>query len=294
MMPSRWPGRQHPVAGRFARGYTLVPLSAAEPSMQNLSLRKPLAVIDLETTGIRPDSDRIVEISVLLIRPDGTRETKTRRVNPGVPIPPDATRIHGITDADVAAEPRFPQLAGSFRDFLGDADLAGYNLRDFDLPLLVKEFERAQKPLALEGRAIIDAMVIFKRKEQRTLGAAYRFYCGKSREDLHSADADVQACAEILDAQLARYSDLPREPAALGVLCARDPDAIDREAKFVWRDGEAVLNFTRNKGATLRSLVSEDRGLLEWIAGKAAVGDEAKAIARDALAGKLPIPPARS
>lgn len=261
--------------------------------MKNLNLTKPLAIVDLETTGLRTDTDRIVEISVLLIRPDGSRESKTRRVNPGVPIPPDATRVHGITDADVADAPRFAQIAASFGDFLGDADLAGYNLRDFDLPLLAREFERAQKPLAMEGRSIVDVMLIFKRREPRDLKAAYQFYCGKSRDDLHSADADVQACAEILDAQIAHYSDLPRDVAGLSAQFGRDPAGVDFGGKFVWRDGEVHLNFTKSRGESLKKLARDDRGLLDWIVEKSSVAEDAKAIAREALAGRFPTPAER-
>ena len=250
-----------------------------------LKLTKPLAVIDLETTGLNVESDRIVEISVLVIRPDGSRVSKTRRVNPGVPIPPEATAVHGIRDADVADEPRFAQIAAGFLEFLGDADLAGYNLRGFDLPLLTREFERAGRPLSLAGRAVVDAMEIFKRKEPRDLAAAYRFFCGKSRDDLHSADADVLACAEILEAQLARYDDLPREPAALDTLFR--PPWIDREGKFAWRGGEAVFNFGKRRGQTLKAVAAEDPSYLDWMAG-ANFPEDAREIARRALRGEFP------
>jgi DNA polymerase-3 subunit epsilon len=252
----------------------------------HLRLTKPLAVIDLETTGLNPESDRIVEISVLLIRPDGDRVSKTRRVNPGIPIPPQATAVHGIRDADVAGEPRFGQIAAGFLEFLAGADLAGYNIRGFDLPLLAREFERAERPFSLEGRAIVDAMEIFKRKEPRDLAAAYRFFCGKSREDLHSADADVLACAEILEAQLARYDDLPREPAALDA--AFRPPWIDREGKFAWRGGEAVFNFGKRRGQTLRAVAAEDPSYLDWMAG-ADFPEDAREIARRALRGGFPV-----
>lgn len=243
-------------------------------------------MIDLETTGLDVTRDRIVEISVLLIHPDGTRVSKTRRVNPQMPIPEDATRVHGISDADVAGEPHFGQLAAGFLEFLGDADLAGYNIRAFDLPLLVREFERAGKRLALEGRSVVDAMEIFKKKEPRDLAAAFRFYCGKEREDLHAADADVLACAEILEAQLARYPDLPREPAALDALSRRG-DWIDSDGKFAWRGGEPVLNFGKLRGQSLRRVAREERSYLEWMLN----GDfpaEAKEIARRALANEFP------
>jgi DNA polymerase-3 subunit epsilon len=251
----------------------------------NLKLSKPLAIVDLETTGLRVESDRIVEISVLLFGAEGARVSKTRRVNPGIPIPPEATAVHGIRDEDVAGEPRFEQIAASLLEFLGDADLAGYNVRGFDLPLLAREFERAGRTLSLEGRAIIDAMEIFKRREPRNLAAAYLFYCGKRREGLHTADADVQACAEILEAQLARYDDLPREPAAIDGLFR--PPWIDREGKFAWRGGEAVLNFGRRRGQTMRSVAEEDPSYFEWMA-RADFPEDAREIARRALDGEFP------
>lgn len=258
--------------------------------MKNLILTKPLAIIDLETTGLSIDRDRIVEISVLLIRPDGSRDSRTRRVNPGIPIPPEATAVHGISDTDVADAPTFAQLAAALLDFIAGADLAGFNIRYFDLPMLGCELERAGKVLSLEGRAIIDAMQIYKRKERRDLAAAYRFYCDKSSEDLHSAGADVQACAEILDAQLARYADLPRDPAALSALFMRGEPGLDYEGKFTWADGEAVVNFGKMKGVPLRHLAAEERGFLEWMIEKDFAPDT-KEIARRALRGEFPSKP---
>lgn len=255
--------------------------------MENLKLTKPLAVLDLETTGLNPQSDRIVEISVLLIQPDGSRLSKTRRVNPGVPIPAGAAAVHGIRDEDVAGEPRFAQIARAFAEFLSGADITGFNVRGYDLPLLRHEFERAGVPFSLEGRAVVDVMEIFKTQEPRNLRAAYRFYCDKSRDDLHSADADVQACAEILDAQLARYPELPRDPAALDARFRGDRDWIDSEGKFAWRGEEAVVNFGRRRGVALRALAESDRSYLEWIVAADFPAD-AKEIARNALEGQFP------
>lgn len=255
--------------------------------MKNLMLTRALAVVDLETTGLSIDRDRIVEISVLVVAPDGTRTSKTKRVNPGMPIPPEATAVHGITDADVAGEPRFAQIAASFLEFLGDADIAGYNIREFDLPFLAREFERAGKAFSVEGRAVVDAMEIFKRKERRDLAAAYRFYCDKSREDLHSADADVQACAEILDAQLGRYADLPRDPAALDALFRRGAPGLDTGGKFAWQGAEVVVNFGKMKGVPLRRIAAEDPSYLEWMIAKDFAPDT-KEIARRALRGEFP------
>lgn len=258
--------------------------------MTNLVLEKALAVIDLETTGLRVETDRIVEISVLLLRPDGTRESRTRRVNPEIPIPPEASAIHGITDADVAEEPRFSQLAAGLLEFLGDADIAGYNVAWFDLPLLAREFERAGRPFSMQGRAVVDAMAIYKRHEPRNLAAAYRFYCGRERDDLHSAGADVQACAEILEAQLGRYPDLPREPAALDAQFRRGEPGLDRQGKLTWKEGEAAINFGRMRGSTLRELVANDPSYLGWILTSDFPLDT-KEIIRAALSGTYPTPP---
>jgi DNA polymerase-3 subunit epsilon len=259
--------------------------------MQNLSLARPLVFIDMETTGVNPATDRIIEISLIKVHPDGRREAKTARVNPGMPIPPESTRIHGITDADVAEAPRFEAIAADVLRFIGDADLAGFNIQRFDLPVLLRELAAAGQRLDLTGRAIVDSQVIFHRREPRHLAAAYRYYCGKELRDPHSASADVEACVEILDAQLATYPDLPRTPQELHEYFSppKEPDAVDPEGRFVWQGTEAVFAFGPNgiKGRPLREVAAKDRGFLEWILRKD-FPPEVKAIAQDALRGRFP------
>jgi DNA polymerase-3 subunit epsilon len=191
--------------------------------MQHLVLSRPLVFVDLETTGVDPLSDRIVELSLLKVHHDGRRETLTRRLNPGMPIPPGSTRVHGITDADVAGAPPFAEIASAVLTFIGDADLAGFNVRRFDFPLLLRELDAAGQPMGMDGRAVLDAQVIYHRRVPRDLAAAYWLYCGRVLEDDHSAASAVEAAAAVLDAQLAAYPDLPRTPQELQDYAARRP-----------------------------------------------------------------------
>ncbi len=175
--------------------------------MKNLRLDRPLAFIDVETTGLNPYSDRIVELSILKIYPDGSEDYKSHRINPQIPIPAEATAIHGITDADVAEEPYFYQYARSIRDFLEDCDIAGFNVIKFDLPCLEAEFARANIEFTRRDRYLIDSQVIYHIREPRTLESAYQKYCGKEMVNAHCAEADAKATAEILDSQLEIYQD---------------------------------------------------------------------------------------
>lgn len=259
--------------------------------MKNLTLARPVVFFDLETTGTDPASDRIVEISALRIEPDGSTESRTRRINPERPIPPGATAVHGITDEDVRDEPVFGKIARGLLDFLAGADLAGFNVGRFDIPLLDKEFRSCGMDMELGGRHVIDAMTIFHRKEPRDLSAAVRFYLGREHEGAHGAEADVIATMEVLDAQLARYDDLPRTVEELEQFGRRiPPGAVDRSGKFVWKGGEVAFSFGKNQGKTLKEVIRKDRGYCEWIL-KSDFPDEAKRLVRDALNGKLPDSP---
>ena len=171
----------------------------------DLKLERPLVVFDIESTGVNPMRDRIVELAVLKISPDGAMQSTVRRVNPEVPIPPGAAAVHGITDADVADKPPFSVIAANFARYLDDCDLGGYNLLNFDVPLLQAEFQRAAVPFSLEGRRIIDVYNIFCKLYPRTLTAAYQFFCGRDLNDAHAAAADTQATWEVLLGQLARH-----------------------------------------------------------------------------------------
>ena len=254
----------------------------------NLQLDRPLVIFDLETTGTDPATDRIVEICAVRLGPDGSRESRTRRINPGRPIPPDATAVHGIRDEDVRDEPSFRQIARGLLEFLQGADLAGFNVSRFDVPLLDREFHDCDLDLALPTRRIVDAMTIFHRKEPRDLSAAVRFYLDRDHEGAHSAEADVVATADVLDAQLDRYSDLPRSVDELDAwLRAGRGRPVDRSGKFVWKGGDVVLAFGKHQGKPLRTVAQENRGYLEWIA-KSDFPSDTRDLVKDALEGKYP------
>lgn len=258
--------------------------------MQHLVLRNPIVFLDLETTGPNPTVDRIVEIALVKVYPDGRRESLTRRVNPGMPIPRESTRIHGIGDADVADAPRFEAIAADVLRFIGNADLAGFNVQRFDLPVLHRELAGAGKRLEMAGRAVVDAQVIYHRRVPRDLAAAYRYYCGKDLRDPHTARADVEACVEVLDAQLEVYPDLPRTPRELAAVFApREVEAVDPDGRFVWQGDEAVVAFGPDgiRGRPLREVAAKDRGFLEWVL-RRDFTPQVKAIVQAALAGRFP------
>ena len=257
--------------------------------MHGLKLRRPLAFLDLESTGTSPRSDRIIEVAILKMLPDGESILRCRRVNPGVPIPPEASRVHGITDEMVAHEPPFHRYARGLRDFLADCDLAGFNINGFDLPLLLAEFRRAGVDFSLKGRAIIDVMEIFHTREPRHLAAAVEFYCGQTHPKPHAAQEDVLAAVQVLQGQLRRYPDLA-DQLQERLANPSGADWVDAEGRFVWQDGVVVVNFGRHRGKTLDRLAAEEPDYLRWIL----AGDfsaEVKQLARDALAGTFPSPP---
>ena len=256
--------------------------------MEHLTLDRPLVVFDLETTGTDPASDKIVEISLLRLEPGGDSQTRTRRLNPGRPIPAGATAVHGIRDEDVRDEPQFAQVARSLLDLLAGADLAGFNVARFDVPLLDREFRDASCDLELGSRRVVDAMTIFHRKEPRDLSAAARFYLGREHVGAHAAEADVLMTAEILEAQLGRYDDLPRDVEALAEwMVPRNPDAVDREGKLLWKDDTVVIGFGKHQGTPLSRLVERERGYLEWLL-QSDFPVDVKEIVRDAFGGRYP------
>ena len=256
--------------------------------LKNLQLNRPLAFIDVETTGLRPYSDRIVELSILKIHPDGTEEYKSHRVNPGVSIPAETTAIHGITDADVASEPMFQQYAKSVRDFLEDCDIAGFNAIKFDLPCLEAEFARANVEFSRNDRYFIDSQIIFHQREPRNLQAAYQKYCNRDMVNAHSAEEDAKVSAEVLDGQLEIYPDLPTDVPGLSALCYRvEKNYIDSEGKFIWVEGEAVCNFGRHKGRLLREITVDNPGFFEWIIHRD-FSSEIKDMSIKALKGEFP------
>jgi DNA polymerase-3 subunit epsilon len=203
---------------------------------------------------------------VLKVLPDGDRQHRTRRLNPGIPIPAAATDVHGITDADVAGEPSFAQVAAGLEAFLRGCDLCGFNIKRFDLRLLYAEFQRAGVRLDLDGRALVDPLEIFHHFERRDLTAAVRFYLDRAHDGAHSAAADVLATAEILDAMLARYPELPRAAEDLHVHF-KDPKAVDSNGRFVRVGNEIRFAFGKYKGQPLAVVASESPDYLRWMLG---------------------------
>jgi DNA polymerase-3 subunit epsilon len=231
----------------------------------NLELRNPLIFFDLETTGINISSDRIVEISYLKIYPNGDEESKTIKVNPTIPIPEKSTLIHGITDEDVKDAPVFAEVAKSLTKIMEGCDLAGYNSNKFDIPLLAEEFLRADIDIDLKKRKFVDVQVIFHKKEQRTLGAAYKFYCNKELNEAHSAEADTRATYEILKAQLEKYDDLPNDIDKIAAFSSHNRNA-DFAGRIVYNDkGEEIFNFGKYKGQKVEDIFKKDPAYYGWI-----------------------------
>lgn len=230
-----------------------------------LKLSKPICFFDLETTGTDVAKDRIVEISVLKIFPNGNKESKTWLVNPEMPIPPQASAVHGITDDKVANEPTFKELSRQIYQMVKDSDLAGYNSDRFDIPLLAEEMLRADVDFDMGARVSVDVQTIFHKMEQRTLAAAYRFYCGKELSDAHSAEADTNATYEVLKAQLDRYDTLENNIKSLSEFTTRKQTA-DFAGFIVYDDaGEEVFSFGKHKGKKVEMVLEEEPGYFGWI-----------------------------
>ncbi len=243
-----------------------------------LNLSKPIAFFDLETTGIRVATDKIVEIAIIKINPDGTNETKTDRINPGIPIPEEVSEIHGIYDFDVKDSPSFKDVAIDYNNFLMNCDLAGYNSNKFDIPLLVEEFLRADVDFDLRGRRFVDVQNIFHKMEQRTLSAAYKFYCDKELIDAHSATADTQATLEILKAQLDMYDGAEfknkqgevSKPVVNDIKALHDFSFINRNVDLighiVFNDkDQEVFNFGKHKGKTVEEVFTKEPSYYKWM-----------------------------
>ena len=230
-----------------------------------LKLRRPIAFIDLETTGINVSSDRIVEISVLKINPNGKEEWMTSRVNPGIPIPPKSTSIHGITDKDVVDAPAFKEIAKILAAFLEGTDLAGFNAIKFDIPVLAEEFLRVNIDFNFLKHKYVDVQVIFHKKEQRTLAAAYQFYCKKELVNAHSSKSDTQATFEVLKSQLDMYSDLENDIEKLA-----DYSSFNNIADFAGRiifdeNGIEIFNFGKHKGRSVETVFRDEPSYYSWM-----------------------------
>jgi len=230
-----------------------------------LALKNPIVFFDLETTGTNIVSDRIVEIAYLKIFPNGNEESKRYLVNPEMPIPQEVTAIHGISDEDVKNEPVFKELAKIIAKDIEGCDLAGYNSVRFDLPLLAEEFLRANVDIDLAKRKMIDVQVIFHKMEQRTLSAAYKFYCNSELTNAHTAEADTRATYEVLKAQLDRYDNLKNDVAFLADFSAQHKNA-DLAGRIIFNDkNEEVFNFGKYKGRRVEDVLNEDMGYYGWI-----------------------------
>lgn len=229
-----------------------------------LQLTKPLAFIDLETTGVNLGTDRIIEIAIVKQLPDGTRSVKRKLINPGMPIPKASSEVHGITDEMVKDAPSFKQLAQELKQFLDGCDLAGYNSNRFDIPLLVEEFLRAEVEFEMKGRKMLDVQQIFYKMEPRTLSAAYQFYCQKSLENAHSAEVDATATLEILSAQLDRYPTLGSNLDSI-LKTIGEELIIDFARRFVWENGVEVFNFGKFKGKPVAEVLKSEPQYYDWM-----------------------------
>lgn len=252
-------------------------------------LEKPLVFLDLEATGLDVKEDRIVEFSAVKIHPDGRRAWYTTRLNPEVPIPMEATAIHGISDADVRASPTFRDLAKEIYTFLMGCDLGGFGVSRYDLHLLAQEFKRAGYDFTDKERRVIDAQTIFHKQEPRDLTAALKFFTGRDLVGAHGARADCEASLDVFLAQLERYQDLPREVATLHAFCNQsDERFVDPHGRLFWKHGEACFNFGKYRSKTLQEIALSDPRYLEWLVGEGKSSPDLLEIYRQALRGFYP------
>jgi DNA polymerase-3 subunit epsilon len=230
-----------------------------------LKLNRPICFFDLETTGVEVAKDRIVEISIFKVFPNGNKESKTWLVNPEIKIPFQVSQIHGITDEKVANEPTFKELSSQVYAMIKDSDLAGFNSDRFDIPLLAEELLRAGVDFDMKNRVSVDVQTIFHKMEERTLSAAYKFYCGQSLENAHSAEADTMATYEILKSQLERYPELENDMKSLSEFTTRKK-SVDFAGFIALNDkGQEIFTFGKHKGALVEKILEEEPGYFGWI-----------------------------
>jgi len=266
----------------------------------NRETEKPLVFFDLETTGTNTEKDRVVQFAAIrlpshvvnallegtVIYAEQEGEKLEMLVNPGIRIPAEASFIHGITDADVKDKPTFKEQADAISEFIGDGDLAGFNITGFDIPMLIAEFNRAGKDFDISERRVIDAMEIFHRKMPRNLATAVHFYCGYELVDAHNALADVMGTIDVLESQIGMYLDIPHDIDGLSEWCRGEKVTLD--GKIVWDErGEACLNFGKHRGSTLRSIFENNRGYLAWMVDQS-FPCETLGVIDNALQGKFP------
>jgi DNA polymerase-3 subunit epsilon len=253
-----------------------------------LQLERPLVFFDLEATGVQPKRDRIVQLVVVKVYPDGRRDLRNRLINPEMPIPPESTEIHGITDDMVANEATFRRISKSLYRFLDGCDLAGYNIARFDVPMLIYEFDRVGLEFDVGDRKLVDAQRIFFQREPRTLEAALKFYCQADLVNAHDAAADVDATMQVLAGQFRHYGDLPNTVVELEKeYGGRDESFVDWEGRLRWKGSEVVIGFGQKMNMTLRELARREPDYLNWIL-RGDFNREVKAIVRDALRGQFP------
>ncbi|HOY39115.1 MAG: 3'-5' exonuclease [Bacteroidales bacterium] len=230
-----------------------------------LNLKKPLIFFDIETTGLNIINDRIIEISMIKVLPNGREETKSYRFNPEIPIPEETTAIHGIRDVDVATCPTFKSTAKEIATFIEGCDLAGYNSLKFDIPMLVEEFLRADIEIDLKKHNFVDVQVLFMKKEPRTLSAAYKFYCNKEHSEAHSALGDTLATYEVLKSQLDKYNDLPNDVVKLAEISSYG-ELADFAGRLIFDEkGREMVNFGKYKGQLLEEVFRKDPGYYSWV-----------------------------
>ena len=251
-----------------------------------LKLKRPIVFVDVQSTGLDPKIARIVQLSTLKIDPDGTRSNRRELIDPGSPIPPGATAVHGITDDDIEGRPPFRSFAGALENYLRGCDLAGFGIERFALPLLRAEFARADIDTAFEDVLVIDAMVLFHKREPRDFAAAYRrFVGGAVPDDLDGAEGSFR----VLEGQLDQYQELSDDVEGLaGFIHPHDPDAIDPDSRLVWaQDGNALINFGRHRGETLSRVAEEAPDYLEWIASNDDFSEPVRSAVSSALRGEI-------
>ena len=255
-----------------------------------ITLKRPLVVFDIESTGVSPRTDRIIELAAIKVHVDGTEEPRSWLLNPTVHIPEETTAIHGISDADVKSCPTFSDKASEIFAFFEGCDLSGFNA----IPCLEEEFARVGLNFAASRRRHVDVQRIYHRKEPRDLTAAVGFYLGRSHDGAHGAEADTAATLEVLKAQFERYADVPRDVDVLDEWIApHDPLNADRNGYFRWKNGEWVVNFGKKKGAGLKRIMINEPNFLQWMV-RGDFPSDARMIAAEALEGRLPPPPKRS
>jgi DNA polymerase-3 subunit epsilon len=230
----------------------------------NLQLTRPIAFIDLETTGINISTDRIVEIAIVKISPDGSKLVKRKIINPTIPIPQGATDVHGITNEMVKDAPTFKQASNEIKQFIEGCDIGGYNSNRFDIPMLVEEFLRCELNIDIENRKLVDVQKVYHLMEQRTLSAAYKFYCQKDLEGAHGAEVDATATYEVLEAQIEKYSQIGNTVESI-IKFTGEEQIVDFSRRFIMENGVEIFNFGKHKGKPVTRVLKEEPQYYDWM-----------------------------